>query len=646
MKIFKRISLISAIAIAITLSSCKKLLDENPKAQLYLDYIKTEPGIRASIASAYRQLSGHYSSDGGQTQQNQGTDEFINGGSSTSPQFGNYSITATNGPGFTTEFQYINTMNGLIGSFITESNSSADNKKLYMGQAQFLRAFYYFYLVQLFGGATANNPSGIPLHTAFATEPSTADSPAKLADIYNQIIIDFTAAATNLPNTITSTNPFSASGNGKTATSAVAQAMLAKVYLTRGYTSAGSAADFQKAADLTKSLIDNRAIYGLDLWEDFTDALKQSNDYGKENMLMFDVGSDPTYSGYCCGNGRGTNTLPVLYRWSYNLAGVSNGVGVDQPNQRMSGPNPVIRDVYNGRSYVRVAVNRPYAIDVAFANQTNDSRFDGTFQTFWIANQPAASGTKFDGTPKGALTIASNVSLTSYQVPIGGDTAILMPQGAALAAVNNARRDAFKGVIITPVQYNNNVYPAIKKWDDQTRIAINDHSTRPVLYMRFAEVYMINAEANYMAGNIPLAVQSLNVIRSRASFRKPEDGLLIPKSQYRVTAASQAADNAANRAAMQLTPAQIAQLSIANNTAVGSGPCGMDLILEEYTREFYGDPRRWMDLVRTGQLLRRTKMFNSEASANIKDYHALRPIPQGQINAVLTGPKYPQNPGY
>ncbi|MGZ3754129.1 MAG: RagB/SusD family nutrient uptake outer membrane protein [Mucilaginibacter sp.] len=643
MKIIKKISIITGIALAVTVVSCKKLLVENPKTSLYADYLTTEPGIKAAIAGCYKQLASFYTSDGNQTQQNQGTDEFINGGSCTSPQFGNYTITSTNGPGFTTEFQLINTLNGLVGFINASTTITPANKQLYLGQAQFLRGFYYFYLVQVFGGVTANNPSGIPLHTSFVTAPSTADQPAKLTDIYNQIIADFTAAASNLPNTVTSADPFSAGGVGKTATAAVANTMLAKAYLTRGYTSAGSSADFQKAADITAAVIANKGTYGLDLWTDFTDALKQANDYGKETMLSFDVGSDPTYSGYCCGNGRGYNGMAVYYRWSYQLATISNVPGNDQPNQKLGGPAPLTRDVYNGRSYVRVALNRPYATDVAFADAVHDSRYDGTFQTFWICDQNAASGTKFDGvTPKGVLKPASNVSFVSYQPPADGDTAVLMPG----VPVTNARRDAFKGLIITPLQYNNTQYPAIKKWDDITRTATNDLSTRPVMYMRFAEVYMLNAEANYMLGNIPAAAASLNVIRTRAAYRTPADGLRIPAGEFSVTAASQATDNANNAAAMQLTPAQLAQLAIPNNTAVGSGPCGMDLILEEYTREFYGDPRRWLDLVRTGQLLRRVKMYNTEASANIKDYMVRRPIPQAEINGVLTGPAYPQNTGY
>jgi len=642
MKITRKISIITGVALAITASSCKKILEENPRTSLYVDYLTTEPGVRGAITGCYKQLASFYTADGAQTQQNQGTDEFINGGSSTSPQFGNYTLTSTNGPGFTTEFQNINTLNGVIGFVNASTTISAANKQLYLGEAQFLRGFYYFYLVQLFGGVTATQPSGIPLHTTFATSPSTQDQPAQLADIYNQIITDLTAAASNLPNTIVSGNPFSAGGVGKTATAAVANTLLAKVYLTRGYTSVGSSADFQKAADLTASVIANKASYNLDLWTDFTDALKQANDYGKETMLSFDVGSDPTYSGYCCGNGRGYNGMAVYYRWSYNLATISNVPGNDQPNQKLGGPSPLTRDVYNGRSYVRVAVNRPYAIDVAFNEQIHDSRFDGTFQTFWICDQLAASGTKFDGTPKGALKPASNVSFVSYQPPLDGDTAVLMPGGP----VTNARRDAFKGLIVTPQQYNNTVYPAIKKWDDITRTATNDLSSRPVMYMRFAEVYMLNAEANYMLGNVAAAAQSINVLRTRAAYRTPADGLFIPAGQFRTTAATQATDNANNAAAMQLNAAQLAQLAIPNNTTVGSGPCGMDLILEEYTREFYGDPRRWLDLVRTHQLLRRVKMYNTEAAANIQPYHVLRPIPQSEINGVLTGPKYPQNTGY
>ncbi len=161
----------------------------------------------------------------------------------------------------------------------------------------------------------------------------------------------------------------------------------------------------------------------------------------------------------------------------------------------------------------------------------------------------------------------------------------------------------------------------------------------------------MNAEANYMLGNTGLAAASLNVLRQRASFRIPADGNLIPKSQFKVTATNQGAANATNFATMTLNAGQLAQLAVPYSNVFPSAVNGMDLILDEYSRELYGDQRRWFDLVRTRQLVRRVKMYKVGAVggggvANIQDYHMRRPIPQGQINAVLTGPVYPQNNGY
>ena len=55
---------------------------------------------------------------------------------------------------------------------------------------------------------------------------------------------------------------------------------------------------------------------------------------------------------------------------------------------------------------------------------------------------------------------------------------------------------------------------------------------------------------------------------------------------------------------------------------------------------------RYQDLVRTKSLVRRVKAWNTEAAANVKDFHTLRPIPQSQIDRTVEGPKFPQNPGY
>ena len=80
---------------------------------------------------------------------------------------------------------------------------------------------------------------------------------------------------------------------------------------------------------------------------------------------------------------------------------------------------------------------------------------------------------------------------------------------------------------------------------------------------------------------------------------------------------------------------------------IAPGQVTIDFILDERTREFYGEGIRWWDLVRTQSLLERVQAWNPiEAGANLQSYMVLRPIPQSEIDAVTTGTPFPQNNGY
>ena len=131
--------------------------------------------------------------------------------------------------------------------------------------------------------------------------------------------------------------------------------------------------------------------------------------------------------------------------------------------------------------------------------------------------------------------------------------------------------------------------------------------------MRFAETYLIAAEAAFKAGNNANAAAMINVLRTRAAFRTTND----------------AAQNAVAATANQITP----------------GDISLDFLLNERTRELFGEWMRWYDLVRTKSLGTRLATYNPIAAFDPAK-HYLRPIPQSQINLVTTGPKYPQNPGY
>ena len=477
--------------------------------------------------------------------------------------------------GFNIWYQDINTLNGIL-QFGPTSGLPAATLNQYIGQAKFLRAFCYYYLLTTYGN--------IPLHTTFNTQASSSDAPAAPAAVYAQIIQDLTDASTLLPNTVTA--PFL----GKAATAPTALFLLSKAYLTRGWSTSAVASDFQNAFNTATTLIANKATYGLDIWQDYASAFAMANDYGKEVLFVSDHDNNVQFGQFQTGasGGNAQNVLPNLFRWNYVSAlGVNSSAGVPQVS---SGPTPMVRDVANGRPYTRSAPNTPYTINYAFADQVNDSRYSKTFQTWWITNTPCTS-------TRGALVV-------------GVDTGILMP-GVEVTA---ARRAAFKGVICTPSQYNNNVFPTVKKFDDLTRANMNDPSTRPLCIMRFAEVYFVAAGSAFKLRMTRLILTKyINLIRERAAYRATN------------TAAQNAAAAAAMDAGTQFT---------------------LDFLLDEYTREFYGEPRRWYDLTRTQSLLRRVAAWNPAANAHIQSFNTIRPIPQDEINAVLAGPKYPQNPGY
>ena len=86
----------------------------------------------------------------------------------------------------------------------------------------------------------------------------------------------------------------------------------------------------------------------------------------------------------------------------------------------------------------------------------------------------------------------------------------------------------------------------------------------------------------------------------------------------------------------------------------------IDYILAERSREYYGEGYRWYDLIRTQKWEDLASSYEICGSnygdhtpktytRTIEKYHYLRPIPQGQLDAMEMTPeekKAYQNPGY
>jgi hypothetical protein len=597
MRKHKKISVLIALTAVFSTSSCKKLLIEEQHTNITQQSFSTPVGVVGSITGVYGSLRNLWGTEGFTNQLVAGTDETLAGGSSSGTPLFTYTNIGLNDflYIFQTAYTDINTLNGVLqyGSAITD----VTQRTQYLAQAKFLRGMLYMYMVQNFGS--------VPLHTTFITEPSTADSRAPLDALYAQIIKDFTEASNELQDK--PTTPF----GGKAATKATALYFLGKAYLTRGWSSVAQANDFTASTTAFQTLFTNKGTYGVDLWQDFADAFKPANDYGKETLFVIDESSDVKYGNYVAGGSGGTyNATNFFFRPNYP------SVLANYPSS--TGSSVMIRDIPNGRPFIRIRPNTDYMLNV-FAERANDSRFDKTFQTTWIANASSAGVIANSGTgvttPRGTLTC-------------GTDTAIWTPPFDPGAT----KRASFKGIILMPPSvaatatgtningYTPIIFPSMKKYDDPSRTGINDPSTRPFVLARLADAYLLAAEAYFKAGDLVNAAAMINVVRQRAAYKPLNSG----------------PQNAAAVTAMTIAPAQVT----------------LDFILDERSRELYEEGTRWWDLTRTKSLARRLQNYNAtEAYTNYAktspvDAYSLRPIPTGEINLITTGPPMQQNPGY
>ncbi|MDO7845266.1 RagB/SusD family nutrient uptake outer membrane protein [Hymenobacter sp. M29] len=144
-----------------------------------------------------------------------------------------------------------------------------------LGEAQFLRAKYYFDLVRVYGD--------VPLFTKPPTSPAEVNiARTPVADVYKQIEQDLIDAYGNLDGSYTGDDL------GR-ATKWAAAGLLAKVYITEGKKS--------EAAQRARDVIANS---GKTLYPNYADIFKVSNDNGSESLfeVQFISGKNTENYGY------------------------------------------------------------------------------------------------------------------------------------------------------------------------------------------------------------------------------------------------------------------------------------------------------------------------------------------------------------
>lgn len=639
--IFSKIRVLGTAALALFLTaSCSDILDEQPRSSYDPTFFKTEKGVEGGVTSMYAHLRYIYGQAYYYNSCLTGTDEATWGWSAD----GNFKDADLSGVGnltattcrsdalWGTAFSNINTANGVI-----ENGAEVGVNESLVSEARFFRAFDYFLLVQTFGGVPLDLGSG---ELKFNITPSRTSVRNTVPEVYTKAIFpDLLTAIENLP-----ANPRVTGGVTKT----VARLYLAKAYLTYAWwlknpnniptypecqrtdpDGHDAAWYFQQAYDVAVTAIENPGPFGLQ--ESFWMVNAGPNDRNMEILLYADhTQEDEYYNGGSLsygGGGAPDNFAGWMMNWNYTDARSADNQAVI---------NRIAEQCY-GRPWTRMAP--PLGVFIkTFADKVNDSRYDGTFTTVYRGNWSTAGQNWESVTNANGMKVKEREPIFSFvfqdmdKIDYAGEGS----KSNLGAGTLPGRPDWVLGLDAV----GRYVYPGLWKLgpyrtDNGSGAGQpNAGSTRPYNIAKFSELYLVAAEAAVegAATQAGKSVRDLvNVLRARAGR------WTYSNAEYKEVDRDFSAEMTA------ATPATI----------------DINYILDERSREFYGEGYRWFDLVRTQKWNEYADSYvicggkgdhNPQTySRTIEAFHYLRPIPQGQLDGMeMTEEEKDayQNPGY
>lgn len=643
MKLTQIKTIVATALMTLVLGGCNdNILDEQPRSIYEPGYFKTEKGVQGGLTSMYFHLRNLYGQAYYFNSLITGTDEATYGASAD----GNFKDMDLSGAGSIISTSYptsilwgvafpnINTASGVI-----ENAGEVGIAESLISEARFFRAFDYFLLVQTYGGVPLDLGAG---ELKFNTSTSRFSVRNTVPEVYTKAIFpDLIKAVNNLPAAPRLTG---------TVTKTVARLFLAKAYLTYAWwlqnpnnvptypesprvdpDGHDAAWYFQQAYNVAVEGIEGAgSTYALQAT--YYDVNVATNDRNKEMLLYADhTEKSEVYNGSSLTFGSGgapDNFAGWMLTWNY-------------PDLKSSGVNSVQREAeqHLGRPWVRMAptIN---VFEKTFADKTNDSRYDGTFTTVYRGNWNKAGNTSATLNNANGLPVAPGGAILTF-LDTEPSTPITYPSGAGSNNVGAGELPGRSDYVISPRGISRIVYPGLWKLgpyrtDNGTGLGQpNAGSTRPFPVAKFSEFYFVAAEAAVKGAATKSgksARELINVIRARAGKWRFDNNGNVAK----------VADNSATMIAA--TPATI----------------DINYILAERSREYYGEGYRWFDLVRTQkweelaasyEICGAAKGNHTAVTVNrtISKYQYIRPIPQGQIDAMIMTPeekKAYQNPGY
>lgn len=469
---------------------------------------------------------------------------------------------------------------------------SVEVKNATIAEAHFLRALYYYNLVETFGGVT--------LVTGKAESVNMAPGRVEPLEVYkNCIIPDLEFAATYLP--------VSRPEEEGRALRKSAKAYLVKAYLT---TKEYGCSDYLQAAkNLADELIRDCEAGGANLdtymyssyEEVFADANNQNN---KESM--FSIACSSQYGSV----NKWQNNLNWMefYCNTYYFPAIEKTEdGIKQWGGNPEGefmPSKYLLDLY------------------VEADNTLDPRYFASFKTAWVANK------NFTWSEDKITEMDRTNNITTATSLKAGDDAIriIRPEEAGYETLKAQKLSAPYMIVDIEDLYDDNgrvkmnytrqndgksvlnpfyyFYPSLSKFNT-TNVTVSNWSkgrygsNASIITMRMAEIYLLAAEADFYLTGGTNANKYINKVRSRAGA-----------STY-------------------------------------NGTVNIQYILDERARELAGESTRWFDLKRTGKLSSEyLKQTNPDIGQYFQDNtHTVRPIPQSFTDVIENGVNY-QNPNY
>ena len=464
-----KIALLVLIVVSV---ACESQLEEYNPSGITDESIFTKPdGFESAVNAAYTYNRYLYGKEEGYGLLEVGTDIWTNAASDQQTPLSLYlnlnpDQAWLKAPMWQQCYAAINVCNTAL-SFIGNAGLTPSRQTILEGEIRFMRAWYYWHLVETFGDVPFSVEPTVKLEITATRTP--------VETIYEQIFKDLNIAIVNLPPTTTD--------YGRV-TKPAAEAFLARLYLTRNRN--------QEACNVANRVIKN---YGRSLLPKYADLWQMANQRNTEVLWATNYSTNLALNA-------GSNVGHAVFLFEYK----------DLPGMK--------RDLTYGTPTMRYM---PTLFLLNLFDEQDDARYSASFTQAWIANNANTipTWTAADAVENAAL--ASLVNQPKFTV---GDTAVFITKKSIDDFQQHyTTRYRYRVYDVDDLYNSNGVpkdrfhYPALRKFTDPTRANENaNESSRDAFLIRLAEMYLIVAEAKMKLGDADSAALMVNAVRTRAAI--------------------------------------------------------------------------------------------------------------------------------